>query len=86
MSEWRPISAPRDGTEILVFGVRANIPKRMFVCHFTEGGGDEQPHFGPSWFYWNGSYFNEAHGLTHWMPLPEPPEPNRPAEVIHGPA
>jgi hypothetical protein len=73
-TDWRPIeTAPKDGTEILVFGTRANIPHRMFVAHFTEGGGEEQPHYGPAWFYWNGHRFDEAPSLTHWMPLPVPP-------------
>lgn len=73
-SEWRPIeTAPKDGTEVLLFGIRANIPNRIVVGHYTQGGGDEQPRFGPDWFHYNGSYFSTCQNPTHWRPLPPPP-------------
>ena len=65
MSEWKTIdSAPKDQTEILVWD-------GMFIWMAR------QNEFG----YWStdqeeGFYLakNEFVGLTHWMPLPEPPK------------
>jgi hypothetical protein len=72
--EWREIAtAPKDGTEVLVRVIRANCPGSL-VAHYTHGGGEEQPPFGPAWFFYDGSGFRElAHAPTKWLPLPPPP-------------
>ncbi len=63
--EWLPIeSAPKDGTEILTF-------PHYYVTHWL--GGLQT---------WRGHYNSTTEGfdrvswkITHWMPLPPPPEP-----------
>lgn len=60
MSEWQPIeTAPKDGTEILVFDDGAYI-----VTPWIEG--DDQS----GW--WDNGFMDPP--PTHWMPLPAPPE------------
>tara|TARA_Y100000310_G_scaffold63233_1_gene58530 strand:- start:2296 stop:2508 length:213 start_codon:yes stop_codon:yes gene_type:complete len=68
--KWQPIdTAPKDGTEILVYGRSKKERWQMFTVVFwqyncwtlTETGGyaeDSDPSLDP----------------THWMPLPDPPE------------
>jgi hypothetical protein len=64
MSEWQPIeTAPKDGSVILAWRKHATIP--MIVG------------FDPSYGEWEDVYnYNGVHvyHITHWMPLPEPPE------------
>lgn len=78
---WRPIeSAPRDGTEVDLWGFldapadRGEFAKRgrLIDCHFHLG----------DWLRWGthnddeGSY-DKIFEPTHWMPLPAPPEGER---------
>jgi hypothetical protein len=63
--EWRPIAeAPRDGTTIL----GGKIGKDPFLCHWEDQKGGQ-------WFtdmvlsFWH-------ENVTHWRPLPAPPENN----------
>lgn len=82
MNDWRPIAtAPRDGTQILLWAPRDHLPERgyMKVGHFqsdNEGGIYDQE----GWS--DGSYDDYAVGpswnpmdATHWMPLPKEPQP-----------
>ena len=60
MSEWQPIeTAPRDGTEILLF---ARGPYKDDYRGVGQWSGQRN-----DWFW------NFAIRPTHWMPLPEPP-------------
>ena len=62
---WQPIeTAPRDGTEILVYTDR---PKFFIVIPEFEGDDPQQY----TWKERAGSYNICA---THWMPLPSPPK------------
>lgn len=42
------------------------------VAHWAYGGGEDQPAFGPDWFYWNGySYCSlNCKEILGWMKLP----------------
>lgn len=70
MIEWRPIeTAPRDGTEILVFEPAKGEYGSQYIAvvSFKEQGWN-----GPKWY----ETLNEEHTVdepTHWMPLPKPP-------------
>jgi hypothetical protein len=66
MSKWQPIeTAPKDGTIILVAwgGTR-----RVWPARFGDVGPED------AWVGWSNA-FGEMHitDMTHWMPLPEPP-------------
>jgi len=71
--------APQDASHvILYFKPRGFSPKGEFmVAHFAEGGGEEQPPFGPGWFYPVLSkegkvvmYAEVAPKPDGWLPLP----------------
>jgi hypothetical protein len=60
MSEWQPIeTAPKDGAEILVIDKAQQCWLSMWNRK-TE--------------MWESDYLDNLKGLTHWMPLPAPPE------------
>lgn len=66
-------AAPRDGREVLVYRPDAGV----FTAHFTESwaAGDYLERTGdPCWFTASGEDLTEDMP-THWMPLPQPPEP-----------
>jgi hypothetical protein len=64
-SEWQPIeSAPKDGTDILAIG--RNYGQDNSGFHYVNVHS-----FCASWLDSDGEEY--AH-LTHWMPLPKPPE------------
>jgi hypothetical protein len=70
--EWQPIeTAPKDGTEILTWGGKFPM-QRFYIAHYAEGGGEDQPRFGPGWFYLSSHHFYSECHPTHWM-LPKPP-------------
>ena len=75
--EWQPIkTAPRDGMPetILLWVPTLHGTGGPVLAHWAHGGGDDQPRFGPAWFFWTGFHFQELREKpTHWMPLP--PEP-----------
>lgn len=48
------------------------------IIHYAHGGGEEQPRFGPGWFYWIGCNFEEVEP-THWTELPSEPDSSLPA-------
>ena len=69
---WKPIySAPKNATEILLL-VEKNGERHALVAHWAEGGGEDQPRFGPAWFRWTEWGYQEIDSKpTHWAPLPE---------------
>jgi hypothetical protein len=71
MREWYPIStAPKDGTIILAW--------RFFPVAVYWGGNSEFPweavHVGGNMRLFPNGFAEDDPHLTHWMPLPEPPE------------
>lgn len=84
--KWQLIeTAPRDGTEIILFGPAPEEP-RVTVGHWAteeecqidvgDCGGPchcrEYDYVDPIWISWDGG-FCAPWPCTHWMPLPEPP-------------
>jgi hypothetical protein len=56
---WKPIeTAPKDGTQVLLTGV--GLDRWISTGHYKNGWLDDD---GPG----------RLHNVTHWMPLPEPP-------------
>lgn len=77
MTGWQPIeSAPRDGTEVLVFGRFAGEISGIHAEHeygiaaFINGASDFQ---GFEWAAIGGDTYEVWCCPTHWMPLPAPP-------------
>ncbi len=74
MSEWQPIeTAPRDGSDVLVFG--GTYSSECISCEFY---GVAFNAVAIAWWderskTWNGGDL-VTHNPTHWMPLPEPPK------------
>lgn len=63
MSEWQPIeTAPKDGRVVLVFDDAFEEP--IFSLHTFESVISD---FGQ---------FSNSYDPTHWMPLPDPPNPS----------
>lgn len=79
MSEWQPIATvPKDGTIVLVWLADADDEDRKFYCL-----GDSRISAG---WCWREGKMRPATGLalpvvtvrpSHWMPLPDPPRPDR---------
>ena len=71
---WQPIeTAPKDGTEVLVFG--------KWFGEIAKSAPDAKPEMHVAKFYehgvWNitgGDTYASWVKATHWMPLPTPPE------------
>lgn len=74
-SVWKPIAtAPRNATHVLLV-VEHRGARGIWVAHWADGGGEDQPMFGPAWFYGTGYDFCEIPGkATHWAPVPEMPK------------
>lgn len=76
---WRPIAtAPKTGPAetILLYVPQLNGTGGPVLAHWAYGGGEDQPRFGPAWFYSSGYGFQElprGHIPTHWMELPRCP-------------
>lgn len=76
---WQPIeTAPKDGTWILVTGGTPDDEcgpelMRPAVCQWSDQlcGGPHRWRWMHCWF--DGGYYGEYDGATHWQPLPEPP-------------
>ena len=63
--QWQPIeTAPKDGTRIIGLCSRLSVTTIKFVSAFE---GDA-----PAWF--SGELGKYVSPITHWMPLPEPPD------------
>jgi hypothetical protein len=76
MSTWQPIeTAPKDGTAIL--GWHANYGGAVVSLEFVED--DLSSGFVGEWAVselgcYGGSCWEGLDGITHWMPLPSPPD------------
>ena len=75
--EWQPIeTAPRDGRYILAIASdideRYNQPGRMFVIRHE---GRTPSDFDLGWAVYPGFGGAPDRWFTHWLPLPEPPQP-----------
>lgn len=80
---WQPIeTAPKDGTEVLVFVDCATVP---IIRLASWDDGEEWEEYGATsredatgwWSYENSVSAEKLEGAvepTHWMPAPEPPE------------
>jgi|DEB0MinimDraft_4_1074332.scaffolds.fasta_scaffold275690_1 hypothetical protein len=67
MTEWKTIdSAPKDGTAILAWG--AQHGERVVVEIDMDGPREDPVKWVEVWG------LVPVSGLTHWMPLPDPPE------------
>jgi hypothetical protein len=78
--EWQPIeTAPKDGTEVLLFYPRYR--QGIFIGHFDVSvhmSHGKETYRSEKW--WNGGYggmFGKEPEPTHWMPLPSPPRDTR---------
>lgn len=72
MSAWQPIeTAPKDGTEILAFG-RAEYERTLYAKGHHVCWWEGQQETG----YWSGRDGDCDYRITHWMPLPPPPNPD----------
>ena len=75
---WQPIeTAPKDGTWVLVFGNVCDESWReisVAVAQYTNelNGGTTEWHWQFAWY--DGGYYGIVDDVTHWMPLPEPPQ------------
>lgn len=64
--EWMPIeTAPKDGTDILIFEPCSDLCQYniIYVVHYSD----------KSWVESAGEMYSVFYP-THWMPLPEPPK------------
>jgi hypothetical protein len=74
VSDWQPIStAPRDGTDIIVYTIHGDVEITNYFIMTREvyeptGDGLFSRREETSYEGWNGNT------PTHWMPLPEPPK------------
>lgn len=64
LMEWQPIEiAPKDGTEVLLFGDRFDS---AYLCAFHDGEWKYAKRYPDCW--------DLNRHPTHWMPLPDPPK------------
>lgn len=83
-SGWQPIeTAPKTGPveNLLLYVPELHGTGGKVIAHWAHGGGEDQPRFGPDWFFWTGygfSAFPSGHKPTHWMRLPHCPADWRP--------
>lgn len=75
MDEWQPIeTAPRDGTYVLVTCAGPFVP--AVVCWATDENGTSGWTDDPEFFAWPPLDLS-GWPLTHWMPLPLPPDKSK---------
>jgi hypothetical protein len=75
---WRPIeTAPKDGTEVDLYGSWRNQDGSIYRGRFPSCEWGELASGGQAWLYDGIGLVehsaNQAR-ITHWMPLPEPPQ------------
>jgi Protein of unknown function (DUF551) len=75
MSDWQPIeTAPKDGTSILVYGRPNDIDGLVYFrgpSTHSAAWDEIDDAFCLTGGTWTGPFIEP----THWMPLPEPPQP-----------
>lgn len=76
MMEWRTIDkAPKDGTPCLLFDLVYKTHIGNFAPAMVEiEPGDVRRLIPERWVCWSNRQ-NSNFAPTHWMPLPDPPEP-----------
>lgn len=76
---WQPIETAPKNVKVLVY----RPDQAYFVAYFQDDAtdpyfseGDEESDFNGAWVTYDGKmdYRIRYGGLTHWMPLPEPPK------------
>ena len=84
---WQPIkTAPKDRHIMLyapaIIFKGEKLPERVTLGNWTTGEhADDEECDDPGWISWDGG-FTDEHPPTHWMPLPAPPVPAQPKEVV----
>ena len=88
VSEWRPIeTAPKDGTEVLVYVEVATVPVAHIAFYRSAEQWETEGQYCGGWDSveeWEGWWSYVRHSVTqeklddittptHWMPLPSPP-------------
>jgi hypothetical protein len=70
MSEWINVKdrLPKENEEVLAFSITVHKEGYMSVAHWIAFD-ESEPNI-ITWF----SFINEEKCITHWMPLPNPPE------------
>ena len=73
MNEWQDIlTAPKDGTEVDLFGTRNGKPRRFPKARWTRDVWGGQELSTSSWGHYGWDIYG-AFEYTHWMLIPEPP-------------
>lgn len=100
MSEWQPIeTAPKDGTEVLVWTDIATVPVVHIAWFRSEEEWNDSGQYCGSWDSleeWTGWWSYTRNSVTqekldgymtptHWMPLPAPPS-SEPAQAAAKPS
>jgi hypothetical protein len=76
-AQWQPIeTAPKDGTNVLLFGLWAGEIHGVHDCPSMEIGyfSDGSDYEGFDWVATGGDYYCTWGKPTHWMPLPDAPK------------
>lgn len=73
---WIPCSErmPEKDGEYLVFTEYEDVFKCTFDSNYESKWGFEQDYRDPDTLGWAGTTWTAVETVTHWMPLPEPPE------------
>lgn len=69
LREWQPIvTAPKDGTEVLLYRPSVQCERKVFTGNIITGCGWANGK-------WNseGAICSSGYEPTHWMPIPDPP-------------
>ena len=72
--DWKPINdaAKKAGFILAKIKTDSNQLPEYIVVHWAQGGGEDQPPFGPAWFYSTGHGFSElprSMKLLEWRPI-----------------
>jgi hypothetical protein len=73
MSSWQPIeTAPKDGTQIDLWGITGEYEGRFAYCWWGKLAGKVERY---DWLHdgWGMSSPTDPIRITHWMPLPDAP-------------
>lgn len=75
LTKWQPMmDAPKNAREVLLLVKPPSGMWYRMVAHWAHGGGEDQPPFGPGWFYRGAEGFHEiprGHEPMGWIQLPE---------------